>query len=253
MKVVLIGSGNVASHMGRALKASGHAVLQIWSATFENAAFLAAEVDATPIQDLSEISDEADFVIISVKDDAITQVVSKIVSNSIVVHTSGATDIDALSLLKRYGVLYPLQTFSKGKTLDFTGVPLCIEASDAESFVTLKNLAGSLSNTVFAVDSRKRRILHLAAAFACNFVNQLYSLSNDLLDQNGLDFDLLRPLIKETAEKVQYLLPTEAQTGPAVRNDQRTLEAHLELLQQQPELENIYQTLSDSIKKSHQK
>ncbi|MEJ7558773.1 MAG: Rossmann-like and DUF2520 domain-containing protein [Pedobacter sp.] len=252
MRVVLVGSGNVASHMARAFKASGHTVLQVWSATFEHAAVLAEAVDAEPIHGLSDISEEADLIMISVKDDAISHLVSQLVSNAIVVHTSGATDIAALSHFKRHGVLYPLQTFSKSKALDFTRVPLCIEANNEETLTLLKDLSESLSSAVYSVDSAKRKILHLAATFACNFVNQLYALSNDLLAQHHLDFDLLRPLIAETAEKVQYILPIEAQTGPAVRNDKKTLQAHLELLESQPELKNIYQTLSDSIKKSHQ-
>jgi predicted short-subunit dehydrogenase-like oxidoreductase (DUF2520 family) len=253
MKVVLIGSGNVATHMARASKAAGHTVKQIWSATFDHAVVLAEEVGAKPIHNLDEISAEADLIVISVKDDAIGDVVSQLVNvSSMIVHTSGATDINALSSLKRYGVIYPLQTFSKAKALDFGRIPLCIEAGNADDFALLKGFAESLSKAVYKVDSEKRRVLHLAAAFACNFVNQLYALSNDLLDQNELDFDLLRPLIEETAEKVQYLKPVEAQTGPAVRNDEKTLQAHLELLKGQPEMRVIYKTLSDSIKKSHQ-
>jgi len=253
MKVVFIGSGNVATHMARAFKAAGHNILQIWSATFANAAVLATDVAAEPIERLSEISVEADLIVISVKDDAIVDVVAQLGDlNALIVHSSGATTLDTLKSLKNYGVLYPLQTFSKNKALDFSQVPLCIEASDADSFATLQKLAESLSNAVYSVNTAKRKVLHLAAAFACNFVNQLYALSNDLLAQNQLDFELLRPLIVETAEKVQHLLPLEAQTGPAVRRDEKTLKSHLELLQGQLELTHIYQTLSDSIKKSHQ-
>jgi len=253
MKVVFIGSGNVATQMSRAFKAGGHTVLQIWSATFAHAEILATNVEANPIQNLSEISLEADLIVISVKDDAIANMVSRLANtDSLVVHTSGAADLDVLMNLKRRGVLYPLQTFSKGKMLDFKQVPLCIEAGDAESLAILERFAESLSNAVYFVDSAKRRILHLAAAFACNFVNQLYTLSNDLLKQNELDFNLLRPLIKETAEKVQHLSPIDVQTGPAIRRDEKTLYAHLEMLQDRPELQNIYQILSDSIKKSHQ-
>lgn len=253
MKVVFIGSGNVATHMAKALKYAGHDVLQIWSATFGHAAVLAAVVDAEPIQTLPEISLDADLIVISVKDDSIADVVSQLGNlSALIVHTSGATTLDALKTLKHFGVLYPLQTFSKGKSLDFSQVPLCIEASDADSLAILKKLAESLSNAVHQVDSAKRQVLHLAAAFACNFVNQLYTLSNDLLIKNQLSFELLRPLILETAEKVQDLLPAEAQTGPAVRHDEKTLKRHLELLQDQPELTHIYQTLSNSIKKSHQ-
>lgn len=253
MKVVFIGSGNVATHMARAFKATGHDVLQIWSATFKHAAILAAEVHAEPIETLLEISEDADFIVISVKDDAIVEVVDQLGGfSAVIVHTSGATTLDALKSLKNYGVLYPLQTFSRDKTLDFSQVPLCIEASDVASFNVIEGFAKSLSKAVYSIDTPKRKVLHLAAAFACNFVNQLYTLGNDLLAKNQLDFELLRPLILETAEKVQHLSPVEAQTGPAVRRDEKTLKSHLELLQGQPELTHIYQTLSDSIKKSHQ-
>jgi len=253
MKVVFIGSGNVATHMARAFKGAGHHVLQIWSATFRHATALAADVDAEPIEILHDISAEADLIVISVKDDAIADIVPQLVnSTAVIVHTSGATPLDALASLKHYGVLYPLQTFSKDKALDFSQVPLCIEAGDLNSFEVIEGLAKSLSKAVYSIHTSKRKVLHLAAAFACNFVNQLYTLSNDLLATNQLGFDLLRPLILETAEKVQQLLPAEAQTGPAVRRDEKTLRSHLELLQGQPELTHIYQTLSDSIKKSHQ-
>lgn len=253
MKVVFIGSGNVATHMAKAFKHAGHDVLQIWSATFGHAAVLAAVVDAEPIKTLHEISLEADLIVISVKDDSIANVVTQLGDfSALIVHTSGATTLDSLKTLKHSGVLYPLQTFSKSKALDFSKVPLCIEASDADSLAILRKLAESLSNAVYHIDSAKRQVLHLAAAFACNFVNQLYTLSDDLLAKNTLSFELLRPLILETAEKVQHLLPAEAQTGPAVRHDEKTLNRHLELLQGQPELTHIYQTLSDSIKKSHQ-
>jgi predicted short-subunit dehydrogenase-like oxidoreductase (DUF2520 family) len=253
MKVVLIGSGNVATHMAIAFKAAGHTILQIWSATFEHALTLAEGVDAIAISNLSDLDQEAELIVIAVNDDAIEQVAAKLEdSNALVVHTSGATNLTSLSGLKHYGVLYPLQTFSKARAIDFSLVPLCIEGSDESSFATLKIIAESLSTAVYRIDSAKRKILHVAAAFACNFVNQLYALSSDLLLQNEMDFSLLKPLILETAEKVQSLTPFGAQTGPALRRDEKTLAAHLDLLEGLPELQNIYQTLSDSIKKSHQ-
>lgn len=253
MKVVLIGSGNVATHMAIAFNATGHTILQIWSATFEHALTLAERVDAIAIGSLSDLTEEAELIVVAVNDDAIEQVVTNLEgSNALVVHTSGATSLSSLARMKHYGVLYPLQTFSKARAIDFSLVPLCIEGSDESSFATLKTIAESLSTAVYRIDSAKRKILHVAAAFACNFVNQLYALSDDLLLKNEMDFSLLRPLILETAEKVQVIAPFGAQTGPALRRDEKTLAAHLDLLEGQPELQNIYQTLSDSIKKSHQ-
>jgi predicted short-subunit dehydrogenase-like oxidoreductase (DUF2520 family) len=253
MKVVLIGSGNVATHLATAFQANGHVILQVWSATLKRAVDLAEKVSSEPIQHLSQIYTEAELIVISVKDDAISEVVSQLEHvKAIVVHTSGATNISVIDGMSEYGVLYPLQTFSKDKPLDFKQVPLCVEGNSAACTAKLVAVAKSLSNTVYEVDSVKRRILHVAAAFACNFVNQLYVLSNELLEAQGLDFNLLRPLIKETADKVQHLQPLNVQTGPAVRHDEQTLKNHLELLQGQPELQHIYQSLSDSIKKSHQ-
>lgn len=253
MNVAFVGSGNVATHMAKAFKATGHVVTQVWSANPDHAAVLAAAVDATPVNVLSDLDDQSDLIVLAVKDDAIAEVAAQLSSsNALVVHTSGATDLSVLAGLKHSGVLYPLQTFSKAKELDFRKVPLCIEAAQPKSLSVLKTVAETLSDSVFTVDSHQRRLLHVAAAFACNFVNQMYALSYTLLDRNGLDFNLLRPLIQETAEKVQHLLPADAQTGPAVRHDEKTLRAHLNLLQDQPELQHIYQTLSDSIKKTHQ-
>jgi predicted short-subunit dehydrogenase-like oxidoreductase (DUF2520 family) len=253
MKVALIGSGNVATHIAKAFKESGHQILQVCSPNIDHARELAEQVNADIIPHVSALTSLVDLIVIAVKDDAITEVATQLKDrDSIVVHTSGATDMEVLSHLKRYGVLYPLQTFTKTNDLDFSQVPLCIEAGDPESYQILKDVSTSLSTMVYAVNTMQRKILHLSAAFACNFVNQLYTLSNNLLLQNNLDFNLLRPLIKETAEKVQRVLPLEAQTGPAIRSDEGTLEAHLQLLQHMPELQHIYQTLSDSIKKSHQ-
>ena len=253
MNVVFIGSGNVATHMAKAFKATGHVVTQVWSFNPVHAAVLAATVDAIPVNGFSDLDDQSDLIVIAVKDDAIAEVAAQLSgSNALVVHTSGATDLSVLAGLKHFGVLYPLQTFSKARELDFRKVPLCIEAAESKSLSILKAVAGSLSDSVFTVDSHQRRLLHVAAAFACNFVNHMYTLSHMILDQNGLEFELLRPLIRETAEKVQHLLPADAQTGPAVRHDEKTLRAHLNLLQDQPELQHIYQTLSDSIKKTHQ-
>ena len=145
---------------------------------------------------------------------------------------------------------YPLQTFSKNKSIDFSNIPLCLEASNENALTLLKGIAGKLSSNITEVDSDKRKILHLAAVFACNFTNHLYALADEVLTANGLDFDILRPLIEETVSKVQNELPLNVQTRPAIRNDNETIKKHEELLKQQPALLEIYKTLSDSIKNS---
>jgi predicted short-subunit dehydrogenase-like oxidoreductase (DUF2520 family) len=253
MKVVCIGSGNVATHMAVALKASGAELLQIWSRELENARRLASVVGAEAIADLQLLTRSADFYIISVKDDAIAQIAGALDGlNGLVVHTSGAADMELLSSFRRYGVFYPLQTFSKSRPVKFDRVPLCLEAVDADAMEQLKGIALRLGSPVYVVSSEKRRILHLAAVFACNFVNHLYALGHRILEERELDFEMLRPLIAETAGKVQEDFPEHVQTGPAVRNDEQTLLKHLALLNGESQLQDIYQTLSNSIKKTHQ-
>lgn len=252
MKVVCIGSGNVATHLANALKAKGVNLIQVWSRDLTNASELAKTINAAATSNLDEIDRSADLYIIAVKDDAIPTISESLKDvNGLVAHTSGATAIDTLTAHRNYGVLYPLQTFSKAKSIDFVNVPLCIEANNADSLELLKKVANKLSSPVYEVNSEKRKILHLAAVFACNFVNHLYVLSDKVVEHFGLDFEMLKPLIMETALKVQTELPINVQTGPAVRNDEQTMIKHQDLLSDMPELKEIYQTLSKSIKKTH--
>ncbi|MCJ0742561.1 Rossmann-like and DUF2520 domain-containing protein [Pedobacter montanisoli] len=253
MKAVVIGSGNVATHLCKALKSAQINVVQVWSQQLQNAEKLANEINAEAINDLSQVNVDADFCIISVKDDAVETIANQLQPfKGIVVHTAGAVSIDIFKpLFKHYGVLYPLQTFSKGKALDFKEVPLCIEAGDEQTLKKIEQLAQLLSRNVYPVDTEKRKILHLAAVFACNFTNHLYALSQDILAEHQLPFDIIKPLIVETAEKVQHNLPRDVQTGPAIRHDEQTLARHRALLANQPHLLNIYQTLTESIKKTN--
>lgn len=253
MKAVVIGSGNVATHLCKALKAAQVSVLQIWSHQLQNAEKLAIEINTEAINDLSQVNADADFCIISVKDDVVESIASKLQHfKGIILHTAGAVSIAIFNpLFKHYGILYPLQTFSKSKALDFKEVPLCIEGSDEQTLKKIEQLAKLLSNKIYRVDTEKRKILHLAAVFACNFTNHLYALSQDILAEHQLPFDIIKPLITETAEKVQHNLPRDVQTGPAIRHDEQTLARHRALLANQPHLLNIYQTLTESIKKTN--
>ena len=252
MKVVLVGSGNVATHIALALKAAGIAVVQVWSKQTQNAKILADQIQADVLTHLSEIDQQADFCIVSIKDDAITSITKELIGfKGVVVHTSGAVNLAVFATnFEKYGVLYPLQTFSIKKEVDFTSVPICIEANLEGTLQSIRQLAEKLSRNVIEVDGEKRKVLHLAAVFACNFTNHLYVLSSDLLADYDLDFEMIRPLILETAAKVQHALPRAVQTGPAIRNDEHTLKKHEEFLLKQPQLLNIYQTLSESIKKT---
>jgi len=250
MKIVLLGSGNVATHLAKALKSKGEEIVQVYSRNLDNATLLAQSIATEAIGDLNEIKQNADLYIISVKDDAIESVAKSLKNvTGLVVHTSGTTDINILSSqVTKAGVFYPLQTFSKEKEVSFENIPLCIEANDESQLTILSNLAAKISREVYKLNGEKRKVLHLAAVFACNFPNHLYALANEILSQNGLDFEIIRPLIAETADKVMSNLPENVQTGPAVRADESTLNKHLSMLTDMPELQNIYQTLSDSIK-----
>lgn len=253
MKIVILGSGNVATHLAKALKAIGEELLQVYSPNLIHAKLLADAVNAQAIDALDKITIQADLYIISVKDDAIEDVASALSKvDGLVVHTSGTTSIDSLSMhVKNSGVFYPLQTFSRDKSVSFSTIPLCVEAKGENDLQLLRTLGSKLSTKVYELDGEKRKILHLAAVFACNFPNHLYNLASQILSKNNLDFDLIRPLIAETADKVMNDLPANVQTGPAVRQDKNTMNKHVIMLADLPELQEIYQTLSNSIKITH--
>jgi len=252
MKIVFLGSGNVATHLALAFKAAGQEILQVWSNTEANAQALAQRVGCVAISDLSTLDLGADLYVIAIKDEAIAELAAALPSVAgVVAHTSGATSIEALNSHKHHGVFYPLQTFSKQKNIDLSDTPLCLEASDAETMSLLQDAAMLISTASFQVDSEKRKVLHLSAVFACNFSNHLYQLGYSIMQQHGLDFEILKPLIMETARKVQDAVPFDVQTGPAVRGDEETMANHLQLLEVRPDLQDIYKTLSESIKKTH--
>jgi len=253
MRITIIGSGNVATHLTAAFKNAGHKIVQVYSRDLQNAALLAYHVGADATDDLDHLNPETDMFIISVKDDVIANVAEKLVPyDKLRVHTSGSTDIGVLQkLATNAGVFYPLQTFSKTKEVDFWKVPLCIEGSDEGVEKFLLDLARTVSNNVYAVNSAQRRVLHLSAVFACNFPNLLYGVAQQLLAESGMPFEMLRPLILETAEKVQNSSPAEVQTGPAVRGDENTMMAHLQMLNNEPALQEIYTLLSQAIIKNN--
>ena len=252
MRITLIGSGNVATHLAAAFKNAGHRIVQVYSRDIQHAALLAYHVNAEPVDNLSSINKETDLFVIAVKDDAIISVASVLAPfQKLMVHTSGTVPLEALIALSPLtGVFYPLQTFSKNKEVDFLTVPVCIEGVDEEITGILKTLAETISNQVYVINSIQRKTLHLAAVFVCNFTNHLYDVARALLEQQGMDFSLLRPLILETAQKVQNSLPATVQTGPAVREDTGTVAAHLHMLDNQPELKNLYTLLSQEIIKN---
>ncbi|MEO5912493.1 MAG: DUF2520 domain-containing protein [Pelobium sp.] len=255
MKIALLGSGNVATHLSKALIKAGYPVMQVWSRKENNAIDLALQIGANSISDCKEIKDSIDVVILAVTDDAIENVASQIPQKEgrLVLHTSGTTP---LNVLEKYfdscGVLYPLQTFSKTADLDFQTIPICIEANNIKAENQLELIAGKISSKVEKLDSPSRAILHISAVFACNFTNYFYSVAQELLEGVQLNFDLLRPLIQETADKAMLNLPFEVQTGPAKRNDQLTMNKHLALLKDNSYLQGLYSSISQGIVKMYQ-
>jgi len=255
MKIVILGSGNVATLLGASLSKAGYNIIQVWSRNLEHAKALANLLHAQFTDDIDQMVDSADLYILSVNDDALPSIISKMKPvNGTVVHTSGSTSMDIFQdKFSHYGVFYPFQTLSAEKEIDFKKIPILLEGSDSKSISALKSVAKSLSDNVQECDSDRRQILHIAAIFACNFTNYFYTISQKLLEENGLAFDLVRPLILETALKVQEILPDRAQTGPAVRNDLSIINSHLKQLEGKPELSAIYRLLSDQIIKFSKK
>ena len=190
---------------------------------------------------------EADLYVISVSDNAISEVSEQLpFKNRLVVHTSGTSDISVLHDKNRKGVFYPLQTFTKGKEIDFAPIPICLEAENESDYQLLEKLGNCISQKVVRISSEQRKSLHVAAVFVCNFVNHLYQIGNEICEENNVPFEVLHPLIQETAHKIMELSPKEAQTGPAVRNDQKTIEKHIDFLTNENQKE-IYKILTKSI------
>ena len=255
MKIAILGAGNVASHLSKAFIKAGHPVTQVWSRHHENAINLALEIGANAVTDIKDLSESVEVVIIAVSDDAIENVVSQIPvkEKRLIIHTSGITDIAILQKFSDYcGVIYPLQTFSKFAEIDFNLVPLFIEGNSNSSFDKISNIASQLSIKVQVADSQTRALLHVSAVFACNFTNHFYTIAQQILQEKNLSFDLLRPLIQETANKAMLNLPSTLQTGPAKRNDELTINKHIELLSSHPQWQVIYHLISqDIVKKYH--
>jgi len=250
MNIVFIGSGNLATHLSQALKSAGHSILQVYSRTEAHAAQLALKLGCSHTSQFESVRPDAEAYILAVNDDAIAPLVSGLALNNpdaLYIHTAGSVSIDVfLGHASRYGVLYPMQTFSKSRPVDFGPVPCFIEGSDAAVLSQLQSLAGSISTQVIPADSQKRKHLHLAAVLACNLTNHCYRLAERVLEQEDIDFRLYLPLIQETADKVSSLSPREAQTGPMVRYDVGVMDLQLSLLPDE-RTRQIYRLMAESI------
>lgn len=250
MKIVLIGAGNLAAHLGKALHAAGHDMVQVFSRTMQSAETLASLLDAEPLTDMAQVRDDADVYIFSVKDSALEQLISQLCGGEkkVFLHTAGSMPMSVFrGKALHYGVLYPMQTFSKQREVDFSIIPCFIEANDEFALKQIEGLAGQISSRVYRLSSEDRKYLHLSAVFACNFANHCYAASQELLQQHGIPFDVMLPLIDETAAKVHVMTPKEAQTGPAVRYDENVIGKQIQLLENQPYFQKIYDCMSKSI------
>ena len=278
MKTIFIGAGNVAWHLASLFsKKEDLQITHIWSRNRENAESLKQKLNdnnieiSHSVEQLDFSKTDADLAILSIADGAFESVLSKLIlpKNCILAHTSGAQPMEILKLanqnvlgekVEKIGVFYPLQTFSKAKEVDFSSIPFCIEASDKENNKEIEekltNLAKQFSEKVFQVSSKDRSILHVAAVFACNFSNYLWTISEQILKEKNIPFDMLKPLLEETLQKALEINPSNAQTGPAVRNDKKVIEKHLEMIEEMnlsdsnPHFSQIYKLMTESIQKN---
>lgn len=249
IKIGLIGSGNVAQHLIVALQKSiiEGAEIEITTVFSRQKSVLSNLLDSKIIGSDWNHLIEADLYIIAVSDHAIAEVSEKIpFKNKLVVHTSGAVPIEAIHSNNRKGVFYPLQTFSKNVAVDFKTIPICIESENAGDLELLKKVGHAISESIYEINSEQRKALHVAAVFVNNFTNNLYKIGNDICNENNIPFEILFPLIKETAEKINRLSPINAQTGPAKRNDLETINSHLAFLKEENQ-KNIYKIVTQSI------
>jgi len=255
MRICLIGAGNLATQLGWSLSENGHQIVQVWSRSTERASELASKLDCPFTTEISSISDETDLFIIAVVDSAIEELLRmRVWSDTLVVHTAGSMSMNIFEpYCTNFGVFYPFQTFTISKKVEFTQIPVCIEANTPQNLEVLTGLAQSISRNIKFIGSGQRQQIHLAAVFVCNFVNHLYTIGEELLTENGIDFEILQPLILETASKVADQSPKISQTGPALRNDNLVMEKHLNLLQNHPDLKKIYSLISDRIIQTHKK
>ena len=250
-EVVLLGSGNVATHLFKAFSASEKVrVVQVYNHSQNSLAFFEGKCETTTA--FNEIFD-ADVYLIALKDDVISQAAEELRNKKgLVVHTSGAAGLDVLEFCNRRGVFYPLQTFSKKKDVEYSEIPFCLESNSSEDMELLRQMANAISGKFYDINTEQRKKIHLSAVFVCNFVNHLYTTGEKICSENKIPFEIFQPLIKETAQKVQKASPSEVQTGPAIRQDQKTINTHLEQLIS-PEDKQIYQLLTNAIQNFHGK
>lgn len=246
LNIVIVGAGNVAWHLAKELQKKEQNILQVYNRSVESAISLSRILKCDFTTRIEDLNRDADLYILAVNDSVIEEVSASLkLENKLVVHTSGTIGQEVIKYDRR-GVLYPLQTFSKEKKLNFKNIPFCIEASRSEDYNILMRLATLLGPMVYNINSHQRKVLHIAAVFACNFSNYMYMISDEILSKENIPLDILHPLIKETASKIAKHKPKAVQTGPAVRKDKSTIDAHLNYLNEGNNYD-IYKILTKNI------
>jgi len=247
MLIFIIGSGNVATHLAQGFAVAQHKIVGVYSSTIEHAQQLSQKFDSKAYTDIKTIPTNADFYIISISDDNIKNVVAEMPNvNGIVAHTAGSIDIDVLQRFDNYGVIYPMQSFSKNREINLAEVPFFVEGNNRATTEKLLQLASNFSNEVRELSSAERKMLHLSAVFASNFVNEMFAEAEIILNQCNLPFNLLKPLIYETVAKALEMKPMQAQTGPARRNDVGVMQMQQNLLANE-NLRKLYSFASQRI------
>ncbi len=249
-KVVFIGAGNLATNLAKELYLHSFDILQIYSRTLESASLLAKQVDSEPIDCILNINPDADLYIFSVKDSVINDLICQIPSNNALwVHTAGSLPLDIFNnKVNRFGVIYPFQTFSKDRLVDFKEIPFFIEANNELDENLLLKFCQKISTKVYKLTYSKRQFVHLTGVFACNFVNDMYTISSIILEKENIPYDIILPLVDETTAKIHQIKPIRAQTGPAIRFDENIMNKHLALLEDD-DLKSIYKLISNHIHK----
>lgn len=253
-KITIIGAGNVATHLAKSFYNSGFEIIQVYSRAIENANQLSQQVNAKAIESLTLLNNQTDFYLICIKDDAIEAILKSILfKDKLIAHTSGSIPMEVFKANnhENFGIFYPLQTFSKDKAINLNEVPFCIEGNNKDTGNQLFEIALQLSENVHFVNSEQRKKLHVAAVFACNFTNYMYTVAHDITTKNDINFGILTPLIKETANKVVENSPASMQTGPARRNDAAVIKNHLEMLADNENYQQIYELVTKSIVESN--
>ncbi|MBQ8423598.1 MAG: DUF2520 domain-containing protein [Coprobacter sp.] len=248
-RIVFIGAGNMATRLAQALHSAGYEIAQVYSRTETSARNLAEKLGCDYTHDIEGVVPDADMYIFAVSDSALEGLIARTPArhDALWVHTAGSMSMEVFSgRCNRYGIFYPLQTLSKDREVSFDEIPVFIEADSADDTELLRTIGLKISHRVMVASSEQRKYLHLAAVFACNFTNHMYAIATGLLARQGLSFDALRPLIKETASKIETLSPLEAQTGPAVRYDENVMQKHIDLLDSPAEKE-LYRLISRHI------